>query len=58
MPTINVYLKDRIYWKVSMEADKMGMTPGKFIGMLVENYFDYIEKKEVENGKEEVPSGS
>jgi len=57
MPTINVYLKDRIYWQVCMEADRLNVGPGKFVSMLVEDYFNYLEKKRRENGEKEVSSG-
>jgi len=54
MPTIPVYLKDETYWKVAIEADKLQMRPGKFVSMIVENYIQFLAKKEVEDGEKTV----
>ncbi|MBW2672765.1 MAG: hypothetical protein JRD89_14445 [Deltaproteobacteria bacterium] len=54
MPTIPVYLRDRTYWKVCVEAEKLQVGAGKFVSMLVENYIAFLEKKEAENGKKAV----
>jgi hypothetical protein len=53
MPTIPVYLKDRVYWKLTLEAEKSGMTLGKFISTLCENYVKFLEEKEVREWQRE-----
>ena len=42
MPTIPVYLKERVYWAICAEADKLGVGAGKFLSMLAEDYINYI----------------
>ena len=58
MPTIPVYLKDRVYWKVTLEAEKLGMKPGKFVSEVIENYVKFLEEKEVEDARKEIQARS
>ncbi len=54
MPTIPVYLPDKIYWKVCMEAEKMGESPGKFIGLIVKSYIEFLEKEGKKDAEKKV----
>ena len=54
IPTIPVYLKDEVYFRLSMEAEKMQVKIGKFVGMLCENYCEYLKKEELRNVKANV----
>ena len=54
MPIITVYLDDRTYWKVTMEAEKMGWKPGKFVSEIVKSYIRYLEEKEGEYAGKEI----
>ena len=44
MPTIPVYLPDWLYWKICIEADKLGVGAGKFLRTLAEDYIKYLEE--------------
>jgi len=46
MPVIPLYLKERIYWRIAYEADKAGMTTGKFIATILEDYVNYLDTQE------------
>ena len=46
MPTIPLYLKERIYWRIAYEAEKNGMTTGKFIATILEDYVNYLDTQE------------
>jgi len=47
MPTIPIYLKDRVYFRLAMEADKMQVGIGKLCSMILENYVNYLEKTQI-----------
>jgi len=54
MPTIQVYIKERVYWILAREASRLDITIGKLIGRILEEYVNYILTKEGEYGKEKV----
>ena len=45
MPTIPVYIKDRVYFKLAIEAERLQVGIGKLCSMILENYVDYLEKR-------------
>ena len=48
MPTIPVYVKDKVYWVLASEASKFDVGIGKFCSMILENYAEFVKKKEEE----------
>ncbi len=47
MPTVGVYLPERLYWKVSMLASKEDIPIGKCVQLIVESYFKVLEEGEI-----------
>jgi len=54
MPTIPVYLDDATYFKVVMEAEKVGWKAGKFVAEVVRTYIRALEEGEIGNARTEV----
>jgi len=53
MPTISVYIPERIYWKLSQIAFKEDLTVARTIALIVESYFLQLEGKEPKTWQEE-----
>lgn len=58
MPSIQIYLSERLYWKVAQLAFKEDLSIGKTVQLIVESYFKAQEKGGVEIGKEDVQTGT
>lgn len=54
MPPVTTYLKNDVYFRLLREADKLGLSIGKLVGMICEEYCRYLEHKEVENARKEI----
>lgn len=58
MPPVTAYLRNEVYFRLLREADKLGLSIGKLVGMICEEYCKYLEQKEVENARKEIQAGS
>ena len=58
MPPVTAYLRNEVYFRLLREADKLGLSIGKLVGMICEEYCKYLEHKEVENARKEIQAGS
>ena len=54
MPTVPVYLDDATYFKVVMEAEKIGWKAGKFISEVVKTYIRAQEERRETDAREEI----
>jgi len=54
MPPVTAYLKNDVYFRLLKEADKLGLSIGKLVGMICEEYYKYLEYKEVENVRKKI----
>ena len=58
MPPVTAYLRNEVYFRLLREADKLGLSIGKLVGMICEEYCKYLEHKEVKNARKEIQAGS
>ena len=58
MPPVTAYLKSDVYFRLLREADRLGLSIGKLVGMICEEYCRYLEHKEVENARKEIQTRS
>jgi len=54
MPTIPVYINDKTYWILANEASKLDVGIGKFCGMILQNYAEFVERRRMENEEKKV----
>lgn len=54
MPPVTAYLRNEVYFRLLKEADKLGLSIGKLVGMICEEYYKYLEYKEVENVRKKI----
>ena len=54
MPTIPVYLKDKTYWKLVMEAERLQVGVGKLLSMVADEYVKYLEDRGDTNAEKKV----
>ena len=50
MPTITVYIKERVYWKIAQIAVKENMTIPRTVAAILEAYFEVQEKEAMQHG--------
>ena len=54
IPTVPVYLKEKTYWKLVMEAEKLQVKVGKFVSMIADEYVKYLESRGDANAEKKV----
>jgi len=54
MPIVNIYLKERTYLRLQVEAEKYQVTVTKFISMLCDNYVEFLEKEGGKVGEKKI----
>ena len=54
MPTISVYIKEKVYWRVAQVAMQENMTIPRTVALILESYFEAQEKRRYVDEKEKL----
>jgi len=57
MPTLPVYVPEKVYWILAREASRLDMTIGKLCTEILKNYAKYLEERREGNAEKEVQTG-